>query len=483
MSDMTLNDAQFRMILNEAYTFRREVLKSVLDRQHEIDRDCGYPTTLNWAEYSAMYEREGIARRVVELAPLESWKMPPWIYEDEDPKKVTPFEAAFEDLKKKHRLFHYLKEADIVSGIGRYGILFFGIDDGKPFSEPVEGVDETGEKKTGGRVNSLLYIRAFSEGMVKIKTVETDAANPRFGSPVLYEVTFSDEVTLGGKDRTLDVHWTRVIHLAECKRGSEVYGTPRMKPVYNRLFDCRKILSGSGEMFWQNAAPGYALELLPDFAGGLPDKESLTNTMHDYTTGLRRWMSLDGATVKSLTPQAVPPNQHFEAQIRAIAITLGVPYRILQGSEEAKLAGSQDSSAWNSRLEGRRNDYLTPEIIKPAIDRLIAFGALPEAEYKIDWPSFETRTDKDVAEVAKIKTEALEKYVSGGVSALIPPANYLTGFLGLEQDEADAILQGAMEQEPDPAHDHAPPPAPETPPQDGPMVDEGDQIDDSNANA
>ena len=52
----------------------------------------------------------------------------------------------------------------------------------------------------------------------------------------------------------------------------------------------------------------------------------------------------------------------------------GVPYRILVGSEEAKLASSQDKRTWNERVQKRRDNYLTPMVVRPFVDRLIALG-------------------------------------------------------------------------------------------------------------
>ena len=41
------------------------------------------------------------------------------------------------------------------------------------------------------------------------------------------------------------------------------------------------------------------------------------------------------------------PKEHVETHMRNIAISLGIPYRIFLGTEEAKLASSQDVKTWN----------------------------------------------------------------------------------------------------------------------------------------
>jgi hypothetical protein len=64
----------------------------------------------------------------------------------------------------------------------------------------------------------------------------------------------------------------------------------------------------------------------------------------------------------------------LEAQLDYMAIALGVPKRVFMGSEQGELASSQDSKSWGKRVIKRQNEYLTPMLIRPFIDRLIAMG-------------------------------------------------------------------------------------------------------------
>jgi len=57
-----------------------------------------------------------------------------------------------------------------------------------------------------------------------------------------------------------------------------------------------------------------------------------------------------------------------------------------------ELASGQDDSTWNDKIRGRRNDYCTPRMVVPFINRLIQVGALPVPtdKYKVVWPDPET---------------------------------------------------------------------------------------------
>jgi len=425
-----------------SYLMRREILAKVLDDKKDIDSECGYPAEIEIPQYKKMYDREGVGTRVTKVLPEESWSDSPEVYETEEAEK-TEFEKAFEALQKERNVFHYLQRVDVLSGIGRFGILLLGINDGKQLNEAVEGIDPKTGNKTGTKQYKLLYLMTYDESVVTVKTVETDVRSPRYGLPTTYSVVIQDYGGTG-EMQTKEVHWTRIIHIADSREMSETYGTPRMKPVWNRLLDIRKILGGSGEMFWKGGFPGYSFETQPDSGDSQIDLEATKKQVEEYTNGLQRYMATNGMTIKALNPQVVDPTAHIDSQLRVIGLTLGIPYRILIGSEKAELASLQDTKTWNKRIKNRREKYVTPMIIRPFVDRMIIFGVLPEvAEYQVHWPDLDTPSDKEKAEVSLTKTDAAAHYVQGSVDQLIPPKEFFMTFLGMSSDEADAIITAA----------------------------------------
>lgn len=423
------------MIRNEMSLTRRSLLTKLLDTRRDINDECGYPVEITPSQYRILYDREGIATRVVKVYPEESWAMDPEVYETEDPDE-TEFEKAWKEVRDRLNIWHYMERADELSGIGRFGVILLGFDDGQDLNQEVQGDNLT-----------LQYLRVFDESVVDIKSIDTDQTSPRYSLPTMYSIDFQDTTssTTVSTSRTLDVHHSRIIHIADNKDVSEVYGVPRMQILFNRLYDLRKILGGSGEMFWKGAFPGYSVEVMPEMTGASLDTESLRQTMTDYMDGLQRYVAVEGVNVKSLTPQVADPSNHVNTQLKAIALALGIPQRILFGSEEAKLSSSQDMMTWNKRLKRRQEKYLSPMMIRPFVDRLIQYGALPEpAEYTVAWPDLNAPTDQDKAEVAKTLTEAMSKYVAGDVEMLIPPAEFLTHVVKLDQEVVETIMDAAL---------------------------------------
>lgn len=438
------------MMLNAVLSRAALMAKAMDGANRNLNDECGYPDTISVANYTDYYNREGVAKRVAHCLPDESWTSMPHIYETEDVEE-TLFELAWDDLDRRLHLLHYLYRADKLSGIGRFGIVLLGLDDGKPLEQPVEGIGNDGLPEDGWRgmrQYDLLYLRVFSENVVTIRSKEKDTTNPRYGQPVSYTVALED-VTLEGSVSSKDkktVHWTRVLHVADNREESEVFGVPRMQPVFNRLFDLRKILGASAEMFWKGAFPGISFEMPAELAqaGVSIDQESLAEQVADYYNGLQRYIATQGLTAKNLAPQVVSPTEHLEAQLKSIAISLGIPNRILFGSEQAELASTQDTRTWNKRLARRREEYISPMLIRPFIDRLLLLGVLPDPEdFYVEWPDLDAPSEGERADTAGKIVKALGDYVKGEVDMLVPPEEFFSQIMGFSPDQIGAIMEAA----------------------------------------
>lgn len=445
---------------------RSQALRHLFDPRRDIDEECGYPFVITELAYRIMFDRE-VGRRVVNVYPEETWKRLPKIFEDPDPELSTAFEETLDDVEQRHHLTHYMQRADELSGVGHYGVILWGLDDGKTMDQPVAGF-ERWEESTGGisgtgtsqtkpteATRRILFIRCLDESLVKIASYERDVTNPRYGLPNYYLVTLNDINLMDTSSLSaptdlvqMRVHWTRVSHIADNRKTSEVLGTPRMEPVWNRLLDLRKVMGGSGEMFWRGGFPGISLETQPGLENGEVDIAATRSAMQDYMNGLQRYLINTGLTAKSLAPQIADPSNSFDVQIKAICVTLGVPYRVFMGIEEGVVSGDQATEAWAGRLQNRQSRYVTPMLINPVIQRLIDYGVLAAPAkprgWTVEWPDLMEMSANDKADVAVKRTTAFAQYVEKGVDVLIPPLEYLTTICGLTEKEARAIVDAAV---------------------------------------
>jgi hypothetical protein len=461
------------LVYNVAMT-RAELLTKLIDPRRDINKECGYPNTeqLNVLNhYKPLYEREPVAARVVNLFPSESWKVVPEVYDEEDEEVETEFEQAFKNVcnslkgiswhggEEGNPLWEYLKRVDELSGVGHFGVLLLGLDDGLALHEPAAGLDPvTGLPSGNGRQARLLYLRAFDEALADIVASETNPASPRHGLPTYYNLKFHDpnfnsQSNIGVDLTTRKVHWTRVIHVADNLSSSEVFGTPRLRPVFDPCCDIHKVRCGSGEMYWRGAFPGMSVETHPQLGADVGlDQDAIRTKMTSYMNGLQRYMAIAGATIKTLSPQVVDPTPQINVQIDSICIQLGVPVRIFKGSERGELSSSQDKDTWDERIELRQKTYLTPRLIVPVVDRLIALGVLPEPleRYHVKWPDIRNMSAVTRADVATKVAQSLQTYVQGGLEAVITDVDFLTRILGMSAKEAQSIVEataGRVEEE------------------------------------
>lgn len=410
----------------------RANLASRMGKSFGTDRDIyealGYTKNPVFDDYYARYERQDVASRIID-APVEAtWKGVPLIIENEDPED-TEFEKKWRELANERHIFHYLSRADKVAGIGEYGILLLGFDDANNANsrEPVE------------KATKLLYLRPYAQNNAGVREWEEDLSNERYGLPKIYKLKTSTAQKDG--TRSIDAHWTRVIHFAEGLLENDVYGKPELKPVLNRLQDLDLISGGSAEMFWRGAFPGIAFKLGEDATMESQDKKALEDEIENYVHDLKRYMRIQGLDIHELKVQIADPKSHFDLLISLISAAKGIPKRILTGSERGELASSQDEKNWLSRIEERRNNYIEPMVLRPLIQRLIDVTVLPKPElFEIEWPDLFAIGEKDKADIAKTKAETLAAYSNAmGADTIIPPSMFLKKFLQFDADEIEEI--------------------------------------------
>lgn len=443
-----------------------------LGNLRNIDKQCSYPVTIGMDQYLQMWHRIGYARRVVSLYPTETWSTVPLLEEKkrtpEQRQKnsidTSPWEKSWERFLFKHNPWHYCYRADLLCGLGQFGGIYLGWNDGRALDQPVPEIDgKTGESKvqllntTGkegdgvvsGTGRQLLFMRPFSQAEVTIEDYEKEPTSPRYGLPVMYSINFSNpeslnKATSSNQEQGTRVHWTRFLHIADNLMSSEIFGIPRLQQVYNDLLNLRKICGGSAEMLWGGGFPGLAFEQLPDSMGVTKEEidwDELDDEVREYYNEVKRYIAVLGMQVKTLTPQVADPTPHIMAALQEITCALEVPMRIFMGSETGHLASTQDIGTWNKRVGKRQKDFVNPKIIKPLVQRLMDVGILPMIDlYHIDWEDLNALTDSEKADIGLKRAQTVMSYVSSGSESLIPAYYFLTTFMHFSPDDANAIV-------------------------------------------
>jgi hypothetical protein len=394
-------------------------------------------------------------------------------------------------------IWEYLMRADVLCGIGQYGCIFLGIDDDRDLSQPADTLKEEGSipKEVPKEKNQpetpkdaipppsagvsspaalnqfprykltvnedtpkrkLVYIRVFPETQARVVAYESNRRSPRFGRPTMYAVTFQDPnnypsgggVAVGYTPTTLNVHWTRMVHVVDNYHqatSSEIAAAPRMRPVLNHILALEKVYGGSGEAYWTSSVPKTVIETHPQLGGDVNiNKAELRNELENLHNSLQKFLILMGMAAKTLPPQIVDPTAYAKVHWEAIAIKLGVPMRILLGSERGELSSAQDDGENNDNVRGRNTSWTAPKLIVPMVNRCILLKCLPAPEqFSLWWDDQEVLDPAQKATVAKTRAETMALWVEKSLGSLIGPQDFLVEELGYEEERAQAILDAA----------------------------------------
>lgn len=521
---------ELRELTHNVRSLRSQFWQALTDARRSVNDECGFPPApVSPQVYWDLFDRDPVANRVVSVMAKECWQVTPTVTEDDDPDERTAFEMAWDELgamtealpswygdEKGSLIWEYLIRADVLSGIGQYGVIVLGLDDGLDPSLPAPGWDEVysepevspaygkavaavaaarGTKpespdpdplgaafvermrgvrnlavnarssglparwelrinaaKTKGR--RLISIHTLPQVLAKVTAYEVNRSSPRFGQPVIYQITFNDPREMNGEygppTGTQMYHWSRVVHVADNRVGNNMYGVERLRPVLNNVLSAQKPTYASAEGFWKACFTLLSLETADPETD--VDAASLKNMMEEVQNGLQKFFWLKGLSAKSIAPTVVDPTPFVLTQIQQICIQLGIPQRVFMGSERGELASSQDDAAWNDRLKHRQQTYLTPWVIRPFVDRLIALGVLPEPEkYSITWPEVASNNPTEKSQILLTRTQAMGAYSSSGANAVMGAKDYLTREMGFDEEEAENILENVREEAEDAA--------------------------------
>ena len=340
------------------------------------DRDLyavyGYKQTLRYEDFLIKYLRQDVAKRIINAPGFALWQNPP---------EITGVDG-WDDFAKEWDVWNTFQRLDKLASIGQYAVLLLGLDG-------------TSQNNVGNRSN-LTFMQPYSQVAATIVTFEEDETNPRFGQPKTYEITIADPADLavisqaskrGALTRTIKVDYTRIVHVVEDPLEDNVFGVPRLMPIYNLLEDLLKTAGGAAEMFWLSGRQGLHLDVDPEMDLDEDDAKDLSDEAEEYSHQLRRILRTRGVDVKALGADVIDPRGTFQVIISLLSGATGMPQRILLGSEAGQLASEQDRANWAERIDERRGSFGEPQVIRPFIKTLQGAGILGEGIPEIKWPS------------------------------------------------------------------------------------------------
>lgn len=344
----------------------------------------GWDTVITPENMLYMYNRGGIAKRVVDAYPDAVWARPPVIWAEGDDTWTEEWATLVETLD----LWQALHRVDKLAGLAHYAIFLIGTN--RPgLDKPLTSADR------------VTFLQPYGEASVKIVRYENDVTSPNFGRPSMYRVY--PEVPGGltgragmatpqqGPVRTsFLVHASRVLHIAKGCLEDEIFGQPDMAPVWDYLTDLRKVVGSSSESYWISANRGLQADIDKEMSLSPDDQAALQDEIEEFYNGFRRFIRTKGVKMNELSNDLANPMDPFNVLVTLIAGARGIPKRVLLGSESGQLASGQDKGNWAERVEENRALHVEPRIIKPFVRKMIALGIIRApnegAKLRTLWP-------------------------------------------------------------------------------------------------
>lgn len=380
-------------MLEEVGTFRQRLAGLQFGGKRDTTEVAGYLKAPSFRDYWALYCRDGIAGRIVDMPSKTTWRTPPQIVEEDMEETGTDFTLAFTKLAKRVKLWHYFGRIDRMAGVGRYAVLFIGTKGGNDAALKTELTSLSSPE-------DILYLTPYNEENATVEEWETDPSNERFGLPRLYKLRTANNSTFKTRTTDLIVHASRVLHVAEDKLEDDVYGRPRLERVLNRLMDLDKVAASTGEAYWQLATQILQAKIDKEVDISSAQLAEMDKKLGEMVHDLRRQFTGKGIELGWVNTTTPNVQQVADFYFSMIAGSSNIPKRILFGSEMGELASSQDQENYFGQINERQEQFAEPEILRPFIDRLIKLGALPapilnDGEYQVNWvPLYEESDDQ-----------------------------------------------------------------------------------------
>ena len=390
-------------------------LGSQYDGNRDIYDVLGYDdldTESSLEKFRAKYNRQDIAKRIIDAFPEETWKKPPKVVDDGE--TDSEFETQVNRLLK-NEVTAYFRRLDRAQRLGEYGVMMVGYADGQDLDQPVQ-------ESALSSPDDIAFYNVFPQEQVENWILgketdgeESDPTHPRFNKPVYYTLDFGDIDAESQDDDFKEVHYTRVpLHPAEGALETDLKGTPALKPVYNRLQDREKVIGASAEMFYTGADRKIIANVKDDFAleqySDTGEREDFQDQLTRLINDMQQSMVGTGMEYEVISGQEVNPQGVIDTIDSSIAAAIGMPKNKLQGNEMGERSTTQDRLNWFDNIKSRQSNFSIPNFVRPFINTLIEYGILPSPngeDYAVKFPDLVEQTEADKAEIQSQRASAL----------------------------------------------------------------------------
>lgn len=367
---------------------------------------------------------KGIASRVVSYWPTVTWGDGFYVIENDD-KDLTPFEQAIRDIIDTHSVVDTFTSLDIEAGTGHYACLFLGINSG--------GALDFSKEIPKNINNQITWIKPLHQLQAEVTDIVTDPSSPDWGKPFMYKVYPYKLVNRFGKTitdstKSFPVHHSWIIHYSPNAIGSTLYGQPDLAKVWDILDDLELISGSYAQIFFKTARSLFISSLKDGVAWDDELVAKFRAEVDQATKEFNSHMITDGFETDVLNPSNKSIQAEIGSYMTLLSVVLSVSRRILEGTEEGKLAGEQDRQNTGD-VARRRRSRQGEKLVRAFVDRLIKYQVIEapvdkENKYRVEFNEQEEMTLKEKIVALKDITQANKNQRDANGEQAMSPVEY-----------------------------------------------------------
>lgn len=353
---------------------------------YNLYKALGYPRSISLKQYRARYRRGGVATRIVNFLPSATWIGGVYLIEDENPKKVTPFEKQAETLFQRLQVPQVFRRADIQAGLGNYAGVVIGAKG--ELSTPLPKLR---------RPEDVLFLRPYGQDRLTIRSLDEENGSIRQGLIDTYELDLRPDTTSKKTDPLIQslaktaadvkviIHHSRVIHIAKNCIDSDFHGTPDLESIWNLLEDLYRLTGGGAKSAWNRSLSKVLMDLDKDVDPKTVDVDELEEELDKMYDDSRSYVLGRAMTPKPIHGPVFNFGSNVESVLAQIAGAKGIPMREFTGSERGKLASDQDERI-KGDLVNQHRVLNCDGWMRDFGQRMIDCGALPQpVSFQPEW--------------------------------------------------------------------------------------------------
>lgn len=409
----------------------------------------------SFTELEAMYQHSWLAGKIVDIPPFEmtrEWRE----FTLEDGKARKELETAEKRLGVRAKFREALQWAELYGG----GAIILGIDGMGDASQPlnVEAVKK----------DALKFIHVLDRTWIHPAAIEPDVYDPTSPEFMLPEQWYIANANHGAQSIAKNaptIHRSRIIRFPglalplRAMQQERFWGQSRLERIEAAVMDADSVTAGIAELVGEAKVDVFKIANLMGLVGSPEGEATIKKRVSLATQSKSIWNAIildaeeDYQQKTDALAQGLAPLMGEFLAVVAAAADIPITRLLGEAAKGLNATGEGDARNFYDMIAARQENYLRTQLEQ--FDEVFVrsvLGRVPD-EFGFDFPPLWQMSDKEVAELQKLRADRDAIYLRDGVVDEVVVAKQLQ-----EKQTYDAIddeyikeLETALENEPEPA--------------------------------